>query len=191
MQLLSVQTGCARKVVIGERSVLTAIHKSARADRVAVTALGLAGDEQVDLSVHGGLEKAVYAYPAAHYAFWRTQREAAGLDRIDADFPYGSLGENLTTEGLFEDQVWIGDRLIFPDCVLRVTQPREPCFKLNAAVGLKTGVRLMAQTGFCGFYLAVEKPGTLAASDPFEVAPGPRQTLVSDQFKTKIRKHMA
>ena len=155
MRVCSVQTGKARKVALGERTIVTAIHKSPRPDRVAVAALGLDGDVQVDLTVHGGLEKAVYADPAAHYAFWKALRAEAGLDAIDADFPYGSVGENLTLHGVLETQVWIGDRLVFPDCVLRITQPREPCFKFNAAMGFNTAVRKMVQSGYCGFYLAV------------------------------------
>jgi MOSC domain-containing protein YiiM len=190
MRLCSVQTGKPRRVAIGERNVMTAIHKSSRSERVAVAALGLEGDEQVDLTVHGGLEKAVYAYPESHYAFWKTLRNEAGLDGIDADFPYGSVGENLTLAGLLETEVWIGDRLVFPDCVLRVTQPREPCFKFNAAMGFNTAVRQMVRSGHCGFYLAVEKVGSVAAGEAFSVLPGSRQTLISEQFQTKMRKHL-
>ena len=81
--ILSVQLGTARRVTIGERSILTAFHKQPVAGEVQVKPLGLVGDEQVDLAVHGGLEKAVYAYPSEHYAYWQAARREAGLGQID------------------------------------------------------------------------------------------------------------
>ena len=128
--LASVQVAQARKVMIDGRAILTAIHKTAVRGPVAVQPLGLQGDEQADLSVHGGLEKAVYAYPAEHYAFWRQARLHAGVAGIDDALPHGSMGENLTLSGLLETDVWVGDVLRFPHCVLRVEQPREPCFQV-------------------------------------------------------------
>ena len=95
----SVQVAQARKVAIAGRSILTAIHKTAVMGPVEVKPLGLLGDEQADLSVHGGLEKAVYAYPAEHYAFWMEARRNAGVADIDTALPYGSIGENLTLYG--------------------------------------------------------------------------------------------
>ena len=124
-QLLSVQVASARRVSINGRSVLTAIHKQAVAGAVAALPLGLLGDEQADLSVHGGLDKAVYAYPSEHYALWQSARQDAGLTCIDDALPWGSLGENLTLSGLLETEVWVGDVLRFAHCALRVTQPRE------------------------------------------------------------------
>ena len=94
-RLLGVQTAQARKVRIGERMILTAIHKTAVIGPVVVQPLGLQGDEQADLSVHGGLDKAVYAYPSEHYAFWRDQRAQAGVANLDDALPWGSMGENL------------------------------------------------------------------------------------------------
>jgi MOSC domain-containing protein YiiM len=111
LRLQGVQVGQARKVLINGRAVLTAIRKSAVQQATPVNALGLQGDEQVDLSVHGGLEKALYAYPSEHYAFWRQQRAAAGLATIDEQLPFGSIGENLTLGGLLEREVWVGDVL--------------------------------------------------------------------------------
>lgn len=188
--LLGVQTGQARKVSIAGRSILTAIHKTAVAGPVAVQALGLLGDEQADPSVHGGLAKAVYAYPVEHYDFWRQQRAQAGVSGIDDALPLGSMGENLTLQGLLEADVHVGDLLRFPHCTLRVTQPREPCYKFNAAMGFNTAVKAMAQTGFCGFYLAVETPGTLHAGEAFTLVPGSRQISIAQQFATKVFKHL-
>jgi len=136
--LASIQVAQARKVMISGRVILTAIHKTDVQGAVVVKPLGLEGDEQADPSVHGGLDKAVCAYPSEHYAFWRQQREQAGVAGIDDALLHGSIGENLTLQGLLETDVWVGDVLRFPHCTLRATQPREPCYKFNAARGAAT-----------------------------------------------------
>ena len=189
-QLLGVQIALARRVQIDGRSILTAIHKQATAGSVVVTPMGLDGDEQADLSVHGGLDKAVYAYPSEHYAFWREARAKAGLGAIDNALPWGSVGENLTLQGVLETDVWVGDVLQFSHCTLRVTQPREPCYKFNAAMGYNGAVKTMAQQACCGFYLAVEKAGHLSAGEPFELLPGPRRLVIPEAFNAKMFKHM-
>jgi MOSC domain-containing protein YiiM len=189
-QLLSLQTGGARRVRIHDRQVLTAIHKQAVSGQVAVMPLGLMGDEQADLSVHGGLDKAVYAYPGEHYAFWRQARAEAGLAGIDDGLPWGSLGENLSLSGLLESELWVGDVLQFAHCALRVTQPREPCYKFNATMGFAHASKLMAQHGCCGFYLAVEVPGTLQAGETFELVAGPRRLGIPEMFQAKLFKHL-
>ncbi len=188
--LLSVQVGLARRIRVGERSILTAYGKQPVAGAVPVMPLGLLGDEQADLSIHGGLEKAVYAYPSEHYAWWQAARRQAGLGDIDDSLPHGSLGENLTLEGLLETGVWAGDVLKFPGCELRVTLPREPCYKFNAAMGFGRASRLMAHSGFCGFYLAVQTPGTLRAGDAFEVIAGRRSVGIPALFAAKLSKHL-
>lgn len=190
LQLLSVQVGIARRVKIGERSILTAYAKQAVAGDVSVMPLGLRGDEQADLSVHGGLEKAVYAYSSEHYPYWQAMRQQAGLGEIDDSLPHGSLGENLTLQGLLETDVWVGDVLQFSDCALRVALPREPCYKFNAAMGFGRASKLMAQSGFCGFYLSVASPGTLRAGDAFEVIPGRRSVSIPMLFAAKLSKHL-
>lgn len=124
--------------MISGRVILMAIHKTDVQGAVVVKPLGLEGDEQADPSVHGGLDKAVCAYPSEHYAFWRQQREQAGVAGIDDALLHGSIGENLTLQGLLETDVWVGDVLRFPHCTLRATQPREPCYKFNAARGAAT-----------------------------------------------------
>ena len=189
-QLLSIQVGTARRVTMDGRSILTAIAKQTVAGALPVLPLGLLGDEQADLSVHGGLEKAVYAYPSEHYAYWQAARREAGLGLIDGSLPHGSLGENLTLRGLLETDVWAGDVLKFPDCELRVTLPREPCYKFNATIGFARASRLMAQSGFCGFYLAVQSPGTLRAGDAFEVIAGRRGVGIPTLFAAKMSKHV-
>lgn len=180
MQLLGVQVGAVQPLQAGDRRVMSGIRKHAVHGPVAVGALGLAGDAQADPTVHGGLAKAVYAYPVEHYAFWREHRRALGLS---GDLPYGSLGENLTLSGVLEESLYVGDQLRFPDCVLRVTEPRGPCYKLNAAMGDATAVRTMARSGLSGFYLAVDQPGSIAAGQAFEIVAGPRETPVMELFK--------
>jgi MOSC domain-containing protein YiiM len=189
-QLLSLQVAPARRATINGRSVLTAIHKQPVTGAIQVKSLGLTGDEQADLSVHGGLDKAVYAYPSEHYPFWREARAQAGLTAIDSALPWGSMGENLSLSGLLEADVWVGDVLKFANCALRVTQAREPCFKFNAAMGFKTASKLMAQQGCCGFYLAVDEPGSLQAGEPFELIAGPRRLGIPESFKAKMFKHL-
>ena len=189
MQLLSVNLGQSRPLLTGGRKILTAIGKRAVEGAVAVNRLGLNGDEQADLSVHGGLDKAVYAYPAEHYDFWRQQRQANGVSMFDEALPPGFVGENLTISGLLEHEVWIGDELHFPDCVLRVTAPREPCFKFNAVMGYKQAAKDMAVAGCCGFYLAVDTVGTIQSGQSFELVQGRRGVSIAQSFAAKWAKH--
>ena len=190
MKLISVQLGTARRVKIGERSILTAFNKQPTAEAAVVMPLGLMGDEQADLSIHGGLEKAIYAYPSEHYVFWQNARLEAGISPMDNSLPCGSMGENLTLAGLLETEVCAGDVLRFPDCELRVTLPREPCGKLNAAMGFARASTLMATSGFCGFYLAVNAAGSLQAGQSFELVAGKRNMSVTQMFAAKKSKHM-
>ena len=186
----SIQLGTARRVKVGERTVRTAFNTQSVAGDVPVMALGLMGDEQADLSVHGGLDKAVYAYASEHYAFWQNARLQAGVSPLDDSLPNGSLGENLTLAGLLETQVWAGDVLRFPNCELKVTLPREPCGKFNAVIGFARASRLMAQSGFCGFYLSVKTPGTIQAGQSFEVIAGRRNVSIPQLFNAKMVKHL-
>ena len=195
-KLLSIQTGIARRVKMGERTVLTAMGKQPVLGSVPVMPLGLMGDEQADLSIHGGLEKAVYAYPSEHYPLWRAARKSAGagaslsLGDIDESLPPGLMGENLTLEGLLESDVWAGDVLQFADCALAVTLPREPCHKFNVAMGFAQASRFMATQGLYGFYLSVRKPGSLRAGESFELIPGRRSVSIAQLFNAKMSKHL-
>ncbi len=187
MQVLHVNRAPARDTWIQGRRVMTAIAKQPAAGAVAVRALGLEGDEQADLSVHGGTSKAVYAYPQEHFAFWQTVRAQARVSLWDEAIAPGLFGENLTLQGLLEDQLWIGDRLHLPGCVLVVSEPRFPCFKFNAAMGFKHAAKLMVQSGFCGSYLAVLEPGTVAAGDALRLVPGPREVNLRELFRARAR----
>jgi len=172
--------GTAQPLQVGDQWVVSGIRKHTVTGRVPVRALGLDGDEQADLTVHGGLSKAVYAYPLEHYDFWRRSQRALGLPD---ELPCGSLGENLTVSGILEDSLFVGDTLIFPDCVLRVTQPRHPCYKFNAVMGDPKAGAKMLQSGLSGFYLSVDTPGSLAVGESFAVHPGPREVPLMTLFK--------
>jgi MOSC domain-containing protein YiiM len=185
--VLSVNVARARAVEINGRKVLTAIAKRPVEGDCAVLPLGLEGDEQADLSVHGGLGKAVYAYPSEHYRFWQTVRAQAQVALWDEALPFGSLGENLTLQGVVETDLWIGDVLRFPGCELAVSEPRYPCFKFNAAMGFKHAAKLMTQSAWCGAYLSVRVPGTIAAGQPFSLEPGPREVGIAEIFRARTR----
>ena len=150
-------------------------------------ALGLEGDEQVDLTVHGGQDKALYAYPEEHYDFWGQARETKESKLSIFSSP-GALGENLATRGLNEKHVYLGDLWEIGEVTLQVTQPREPCFKFNAVTGDKYASKKMADSGFCGWYMAVITPGILNAGEAIRVVPGSRQQTVGQAFKQKLRR---
>ena len=188
--LISIQTGQVRPLMVGGRKLVSAIGKTAVAGPIEVGLLGLAGDEQADLSVHGGLSKAVYALPSEHLTWWQAQRKAHGATMFEEALAPGYLGENLSLQGLLEHELFIGDHLDFGDVVLRVTQPREPCGKFNAVMGYAQAAKDMVQSGRCGFYLAVEKPGLLQVGAPCQVLPGSRSTRVTEALQQKAWKHL-
>jgi MOSC domain-containing protein YiiM len=166
------------------KSVASAIHKKSISTLenprpIEITTLGVKEDEQADLSVHGGIEKAIYVYPAEHYAFWNEllTRET----KKPVVLQHGAIGENFTIEGLLETEVFIGDRLHIGELEFAVVKLREPCFKFNAAVRYKGASKAMLQSGFSGWYLRVLKTGTLSAGAAISVMPGPREISISQQ----------
>ena len=166
------------------KSVASAIRKKAvssleNPNPIEITSLGVKGDEQADLSVHGGIEKTIYVYPAEHYAFWNEllTRET----KSPVDLQYGALGENFTIKGLLETEVFVGDRLQIGDLEFIVAKLREPCFKFNAAVGYKGASKAMLQSGFSGWYLRVLKTGVISAGAQITVIPGSRETSIAQQ----------
>lgn len=191
-RVLQVCVGTARPLRLpGGRTLLSGIGKAPVAGTVMARALGLDGDEQADPNVHGGLQKAVYAYPAEHMAFWRDQRRAHGVSIFDEALPPGFMGENLLVEGLLESALWIGDRLHVDGsaCVLRVTAPREPCGKFTAVMGFAEAARLMVREARCGFYLAVDAPGVLQAGATLRLTAGQRGLRVADAIRAKWARH--
>ena len=163
MHVVSLNVGGPREVEWRGRIVRTSIWKELVQGAMRVTSLNLDGDAQSDLTVHGGPDKAVYAYPAEHYDYW--QRE---LD-VDA-LPWAAFGENLTTSGILEADVAIGDRVRVGSVELMVTQPRLPCFKLGIRFGRDDMVKRFLQSGRSGFYFAVVREGEMAAGDRLEIA---------------------
>lgn len=162
MNLLSINVGLPREIQWQGRLVRTSIFKSPVSGDVRVSKLNLEGDQQSDLSVHGGLYKAVYAYPSEHYEFWR--EEVPG-----ADLSWGVFGENLTTHGMLEEEVRIGDRLRIGSAEFVITQPRMPCFKLGIRFGRPDIVKRFLRSGRSGFYLAVLEEGQIAAGGSIEI----------------------
>ncbi len=172
MQVISVNVGQPREVVWKGQIVETGIFKEAVEDRVAVRRLNIEGDRQADLTVHGGLDKAIYAYPAEHYSFWREQFP-------EMELPWGMFGENLTLTGLLEDAVHIGDHFQVGSARLMVTQPRLPCFKLGIKFGRDDILRRFLVSGRTGFYFAVLEEGEVAAGDSISL-------LHSDEHQIKV-----
>lgn len=162
MKVLSVNVGRPREVLVDGRPVLTSIYKAPVSGRIPIRPHNLEGDQQSDLSVHGGPAKAVYAYPHEHYAFWRDQLPGVDLQP-------GHFGENLTIEGLREADVHVGDRLRIGTAELVVTQPRLPCFKLGIRFGRPDMVKRFHASGRSGFYLSVHAAGDVAAGDSIAV----------------------
>jgi len=161
VQLVSVNVGLPREVAWHGRVVRTSIWKDPVEGLVQVSSLNLAGDQQSDLSVHGGKEKAVYAYPREHYEYWRRELPAT-------DLAWGAFGENFTTEGLLEPDIRIGDRIRVGSAEFLVTQPRMPCFKLGVRFGRDDMVKRFLRSGRPGFYLAVIREGEVASGNSLE-----------------------
>ena len=164
--VLSVQTG--RAAPLGPEHVPSAFVKSPRAGPVHVGLLGLEGDEQADLSVHGGPEKAVYAYAAAHYSAWALQ-----FPELAPAFQGGAMGENLTVAGMDEAAICVGDVHGIGSARLQVCQPRQPCFKFGLRHGNKQLPKAMVKSGYSGWYYRVLEEGSLSAGDKLMVLERP------------------
>lgn len=188
-QILSISVGSCQPLLVRAahadttRQVLSGIRKSPISDLrsrapVFCGVTGLEGDEQADLSVHGGLDKAVYCYPVVHYTFWQTSLEASAGRRRRLD-THGALGENLTISELTEQQVYVGDVWEIGEVRLRVEQPREPCFKFNAVMGDRLASRKMFLQQASGWYLSIQTPGILCAGQTITVLPGPRNLTIA------------
>lgn len=161
MKLISIQVGLPREVSWRGGSVTTGIFKELVAGPVMLRTLNLDGDRQADLSVHGGLSKAVYAYPVEHYKYWRQELP-------EMELPLGMFGENFTTEGLLEGEVNIGDRFRIGGAEVVVTEPRLPCSKLAVKFGRTDILRRFLLSRRTGFYFAVLREGMVEAGDAIE-----------------------
>lgn len=177
MRVVSVNLGLPREIVWKGMTIRTAIFKEPVDGAVAVSRLNLAGDRQADLTVHGGPEKAVYAYPAEHYEFWRKELPAG-------PFSWGVFGENLTTAGLLEDTVCIGDSLRVGSAVLMVTQPRMPCYKLALRFQRDDMPKLFTSHRRSGFYFSVIEEGELRVGSVVEIlSRDPNRVTVADVLR--------
>jgi MOSC domain-containing protein YiiM len=161
MKVISLNIGLPREVSWQGKTVTTGIFKEPVKDSVMMRKLNLDGDKQADLSVHGGVSKAVYAYPVEHYEYWQSELP-------DMKLPFGMFGENLTTEGLLEDEVNIGDRFRIGAAEVMATQPRMPCYKLGLKFGRADMVKRFLVSRRTGFYFAVLKEGEVRAGDKIE-----------------------
>lgn len=157
-RLRAVLTGCARPY--SKPASISAIDKIAHAGPVSVGPLGLAGDEQGDLRVHGGPAKAVHCYAWSHYAYWRKVLPSTAGAVLQQP---GAFGENFSVEGLIEDQVCIGDRWQVGTAQFEVSQGRQPCWKLNDRFGVPDMARRVQDGGQAGWYLRTVQPGEVRA----------------------------
>lgn len=162
MKIISLSVGRPRLVAWRGQTVSTGIFKTPVEGRVMLRTLNLDGDRQADLSVHGGPDKAVYAYPSEHYGYWRGELPGTEL-------PWGMFGENFTTEGLDESSVHIGDRFRLGAAEVTVTQPRMPCYKLGIKFGHQDFLKRFLASGRTGFYFSVQREGEVGAGDEFEL----------------------
>ena len=197
MKLISINSGKVGPLFTNQHpdhtAVMSGIKKSSISNAgqlspVDINTLGVMGDEQADLTVHGGIEKAIYVYPHEHYPFWNAllSREL----KKPMDLQPGAMGENFTITGLLEENVFVGDTLQIGDLEFMVTKLREPCFKFNARMGYKGAAKAMLQSGYCGWYMRVIKSGTLIAGSAISHRPGRQETAIADQVRTILKRDM-
>jgi MOSC domain-containing protein YiiM len=161
MRVVSVNVGTPREILYRGQTVRTGIFKEPVQGNVHLRKLNFDGDRQADLSVHGGLSKAVYVYPGEHYEYWRGKLDGLNL-------PWGAFGENLTSEGLLEETIQIGDRFRIGTAQVIVTEPRLPCYKLAVKFNREDIIKLFLRSRHTGFYFAVEQEGEVGAADSIE-----------------------
>ncbi len=170
MKLISLNVARPRLALYKGKTINTGIFKEPVSGPIQLRTLNLDGDRQADLSVHGGPNKAVYGYPSEHYEFWR--RELPGMN-----LPWGMFGENFTTEGIFEDDLHIGDRLKLGTATIMVRQPRVPCYKLAAKFQRDDILDRFLASGRSGFYFSVEQEGLVSAGDFFELVSRSKEAI--------------
>jgi MOSC domain-containing protein YiiM len=161
-KLISLNVGRPRLAVYRGATINTGIYKSPVSGRIALRTLNLDGDQQADLTVHGGPYKAVYGYPSEHYQYWRQELP-------EMDLAWGAFGENFTTEGLGEDELHVGDRFSIGTSTVMLRQPRMPCYKLAAKFRRDDMIERFLRSGRSGFYFSVEEEGEVGEGDCFEL----------------------
>lgn len=197
MKLISINSGKVGPLFTNQHPDHTAVMSGIKKNSIShtdqpspvdINALGVINDEQADLTVHGGIEKAIYVYPYEHYPYWNDL-----LSRVlkkSMDLQPGAMGENFTITGLLEAEVYVGDTLQIGDLEFVVTKLREPCFKFNARMGYKGAAKAMLQSGYCGWYMRVITPGTLIAGSQINHRPGRQETAIADQVRAIAKRDM-
>jgi len=184
MRVVSVNVGLPRTVTWRGKTVRTGIFKSPADTRLWMRTLNLDGDRQADLGVHGGRSKAVYVYPSEHYVYWRDELPGVEL-------PWGMFGENLTTRGLLEGGVNIGDRFRIGSAEVMVTEPRMPCYKLGLKFGRDDVIKRFLASRRTGFYVTVIAEGEVGSGDPIEAisrdSHGVTVRDITDLYANKLR----
>jgi len=178
MTIVSLNVGLPRQVTWQGKLVTTGIFKEPVQGPVMLRTLNLEGDGQADLKVHGGVDKAVYAYPSEHYGYWRGELTGMTL-------PRGMFGENFTIEGLLEDAVYVGDKFRVGEAEVVATEPRMPCYKLGIKFGRPDIIKRFLDSRRTGFYFAVRREGPVTAGDNLELI-GREQQNVSVADITRL-----
>ena len=158
MKILSINVSEPQKVTFNGKELITSIYKKPVSNKVRVSSQGIEGDRQADLTVHGGYDKAVYAYSYTHYQKWS--------EKLNSDFKeYGLVGENLTIDDFNEDKINIGDQFKINECLLQVSQPRIPCYKIGIKLNSREFPKMFSQSGLLGSYLRVIHDGEISTGD--------------------------
>ena len=161
MKILSINVSEPQKVIFNGKELITSIYKKPVSNKVAVSSQGIEGDRQADLTVHGGYDKAVYAYSYTHYQTWG--------EKLNSDFKeYGLVGENLTIDDFNEEDINIGDQFKINECLLQVSQPRIPCYKIGIKLNSRDFPRMFSQSGLLGSYLRVIHDGEITPGDEIQ-----------------------
>ena len=158
MKILSINVSEPQKVTFNGKELITSIYKKPVSNKVRVSSQGIEGDRQADLTVHGGYDKAVYAYSHMHYQTWS--------EKLNSDFKeYGLVGENLTIDDFDEGKINIGDQFKINECLLQVSQPRIPCYKIGIKLNSREFPKMFSQSGLLGSYLRVIHDGEISTGD--------------------------
>tara|TARA_Y100000768_G_scaffold355562_1_gene309325 strand:+ start:61 stop:720 length:660 start_codon:yes stop_codon:yes gene_type:complete len=161
MKILSINVSEPQKVIFNGKELITSIYKKPVTNKVQVTSQGIEGDRQADLAVHGGYDKAVYAYSYSHYQMWG--------EKLNKKYDeYGLVGENLTIDVFDENHINIGDKFKINNCILQVSQPRIPCYKVGIKMNSRDFPKMFSQSGFLGSYFRVIQEGIIETNDEIE-----------------------
>ena len=163
MKILSINTSPPKKINFKNKIVNTSIFKEPNNNELCVTKNGLEGDRQADLLAHGGINKAIYAYSYKHYEYW------GNFLRKDFSEEYGLVGENLTIDDFDEKNIYIGDEFRISKAILKVTQPRIPCYKISIKMNEKNFMKYFIEYNYLGIYMKVINDGIIKKGDEIEL----------------------